>query len=258
MSSSNFWETKFIDSLKEQKPNNIDGDALICDELCRLQIYLKPISRNLKLNISNNSLEIEIDNDDNKLFIEYNGMPENSSKETDNRYYLRGIIIYAPSRNSMLSKRFPVEMNMVFRSKQGERTVIVGTFYNLTDENKTTSKDFFKLVTENFPQKTNNTEFTYNGTLINLIPPIKSIEFYTYITDPTTSWIFFKNSMTVSTEFYNKFVKYVQMNPTNPNKNLNSYIQENELALDKFPKRLENIIIYGNKGKNGVLVVTTR
>lgn len=228
--------------LDKRKQINIDGNILICDDLCNLDFFYK---RNNKIISENTGKYLSIKYD-NGSFISYNGANNNTSS---NKYFLKNIIFTAPIKNWIGGERNINGIEMIlFHSSEDNNScqltsVILFPSSSDEDKEKLSYKFFEKFIDKNtFPIRNKGPKDLENieWEATDLLPEDKS--FYTY-NDPdndSVNWIIMENDIGVPEKFISNFMSFVLgINSSNKNTILG--------VNDSTPNNPGDLIIFGHK-----------
>ncbi|MGT2929862.1 carbonic anhydrase [Streptococcus dentasini] len=188
-----------------QSPINITGATDV--DLPALDLH----SKASKATIENNGHTIEVS------FKE----PQNTLTFEGKTYTLEQFHFHAPGENEINGRSYPLEGHFVYKTKDGEITVI-SVLYQYGKENGKLKKIWKKL-----PKAVNKPSKLSKAITVNKLFP-KSLDYYNFegslTTPPCTegvNWIVFKTPETISKKQVNKFSKTIGFDNNRPIQDLN-------------------------------------
>lgn len=269
MSGSNT-KIDYFATIEAQPRVPIFGQSLICSDRCNVT-YNYNTQNNITVNNTGKTLTIDYRNGGSVLF---NG--NDSYGNQNDQYTLKEMNFMLPSHNvtvpandnvigatssvqNILSSggngsnsdtpqiptssliQYPIQMNLVHESADGERFLVISQMMNVSDSldsQKTNIWKFFNLLTNNFPLKGKSKTINLTGpnvvqlqNLNNVLP--KNRSFYNFISSNIVAWIVFKEIGSIPSAFFKQYANVIIGQPM-----ANTYINEmNNIKVTAPPSK---------------------
>lgn len=258
----------YFATIEAQPRVPIFGQSLICSDRCNVT-YNYNTQNNITVNNTGKTLTIDYRNGGSILF---NG--NDSYGNQNNQYTLKEMNFMLPSHNvtvpandniigaassvqNMLNSeesnnntaqiptssliQYPIQMNLVHESADGERFLIISQMMNVSDSlesQKTNIWKFLNLLANNFPLKGKSKTINLTSpnvvqlqNLNNILP--KNRSFYNFISSNIVAWIVFKEIGNIPSAFFKQYANIIIGQPM-----ANTYINEmNNIKVTAPPSK---------------------
>lgn len=263
----------YFATIEAQPRVPIFGQSLICSDRCNVT-YNYNTQNNITVNNTGKTLTIDYSNGGSVLF---NG--NDSYGNQNDQYTLKEMNFMLPSHNvtvpsndnvigaassvqNMLSSgsggssgsgndtpqiptssliQYPIQMNLVHESADGERFLVISQMMNVSDSldsQKTNTWKFFNLIANNFPLKGKSKTINLTGpnvvqlqNLNNILP--KNRSFYNFISSNIVAWIVYKEIGSIPSAFFKQYANVIIGQPM-----ANTYINEmNNIKVTAPPSK---------------------
>lgn len=254
MSSSNT-KIDYYATIEAQPRVPIFGQSLICSDRCNVTYNYNTLS-SVTVNNTGKTLAIDYTDGGNVLF---NG--NDSYGNQNDQYILKEMNFMLPSHNVTIPAndniigatssvqnvlnssdnssipqiptssliQYPIQMNLVHESVDGERFLVISQMMNVSDSlesQKSNTWKFFNLLANNFPLKGKSKiinlttpDIVQLQNLNNILP--KNRSFYNFISSNIVAWIVYKAIGNIPSAFFKQYANIIIGQPM-----ANTYINE--------------------------------